>query len=139
MSSYMNRCARFRLLACSIPLLLWLGLSAPVQAALDPPRLEPATVQLNWKHQFEFAAFYAALAQGYYQQAGLAVTIREGGPGIDTVKEVIEGRADFGIGTSALVVSRYHGAPVVALATLMQHSPVGLLARRQNGINSVLV
>lgn len=94
-------------------------------------------VQLNWKHQFEFAAFYAADAQGYYRQAGLEVTILEGGPGIDTVKAVTEGRADFGVGASDLVVDRFQGKPVVALATLMQHSPTGLLALRSQGSNSV--
>ena len=101
------------------------------------------SVQFNWKHQFEFAAFYAALAQGYYRQSGLDVSILEGGPGIDVVKEVAEGRATFGVGASALVVDRYRGLPLIALATLMQHSPVALLAlRRKNaksgGIESVL-
>ena len=95
------------------------------------------SVQLNWKHQFEFAAFYAAIDQGYYRAAGLNVDILEGGPGIDAVKEVSEGRATFGIGASALVVDRYRGLPVVALATLMQHSPVALLALRSKGVGSV--
>ena len=99
---------------------------------------EPVSVQLIWKHQFEFAAFYAAKAQGYYRDAGLDVTIREGGPGIDGLEEVLAGRADFGVGTSSLVVDRYQGKPVVALATLMQHSPIALLAKRTNGVTSVL-
>ncbi|MDP2834540.1 MAG: ABC transporter substrate-binding protein [Pseudomonadota bacterium] len=99
---------------------------------------ESVSVQLIWKHQFEFAAFYAAQEQGYDRAAGLEVTIREGGPGIDAVKEVLEGRADFAVGTSALVVERYLGKPLVVLATLMQHSPIALLARRKNGVESVL-
>jgi len=99
---------------------------------------EQVSVQLIWKHQFEFAAFYAAQEQGYYRDAGLEVAIREGGPGIDAVKEVVEGRADFAVGTSALVVERYEGKPLVVLATLMQHSPIALLARRKNGVASVL-
>jgi len=99
---------------------------------------ERVSVQLIWKHQFEFAAFYAAQEQGYYRDAGLEVAIREGGPGIDGVKEVLEGRADFGVGTSALVVERHKGKPVVVLAALMQHSPIALLARRKNGVASVL-
>ncbi len=94
-------------------------------------------VQLDWKHQYEFAAFYAALEQGYYQQAGLDVEIREGSPGVDAVSEVLTGHADFGIYTSGLVVERAKGKPVVALAALMQHSPVSLLAVRTEGLNSV--
>jgi PAS domain S-box-containing protein len=99
--------------------------------------VEPVTVQLLWKHQFEFAAFYAAQEMGYYRDAGLNVTIREGGPGIDAVKEVVEGRADFGVGTSELVLERYRGKPVVVLAMLMQHSPIAMLARRGHGVESV--
>ena len=104
----------------------------PAQAA------QPVVVQLNWKHQFEFAAFYAAERQGYYKAAGLEVRIVEGGPGVDVVKEVVEGRADFGVGTSALVVDRARGQPVVVLATMMQHSPVALLASKVVGVQSVL-
>jgi PAS domain S-box-containing protein len=96
------------------------------------------SVQLIWKHQFEFAAFYAAKQQGYYRDAGLDVTIREGGPGVDAVKEVTAGRADFGVGTSGLIVERYLGQRVVVLAAMMQHSPIALLARRGSGVNSVL-
>lgn len=99
--------------------------------------LEQVSVQLVWKHQFEFAAFYAAREQGYYREAGLDVVIHEGGPGIDAVKEVLEARVDFGVGTSALVVDRYLGKPVVVLAALMQHSPIALLAKRRHGMASV--
>jgi ABC-type nitrate/sulfonate/bicarbonate transport system substrate-binding protein len=98
---------------------------------------EQVKVQLNWKHQFEFAAFYAAQAQGFYRDAGLDVEIIEGGPGIDSVKQVASGHADFGVGTSALVVERARGQPVMAIATLMQHSPIALLAPRRSGIESV--
>lgn len=115
---------------------LWLA-AMPAQPARADGVAQPVSVQLHWRHQFEFAAFYAALENGFYREAGLDVRIREGGPGIDAVGEVAAGRADFGVGTSTLVVDRYRGVPVVVLAALMQHSPVGLLARRANGINSV--
>ncbi len=111
--------------------LLTLCLAGPAVA------LERVSVQLLWKHQFEFAAFYAAQEYGYYREAGLEVELREGGPGIDAVAEVVSGRADFGVGTSSLVVERYQGKPVVVLATLMQHSPIALLARRSGGIATV--
>ncbi|MDP1612979.1 MAG: diguanylate cyclase [Sulfuritalea sp.] len=114
-----------------IALFIGLWQTAPAQAA------DRVSVLLNWKHQFEFAAFYAAEAQGFYRASGLDVEIREGGPGIDTVKEVVAGQADFGVGASSLVADRYRGAPVVAIASLMQHSPVGILALRRHGINTV--
>ena len=113
-------------------------LTAALALASNPAHsLDSVSVQLNWKHQFEFAAFYAAQAQGYYRQAGLDVTIREGGPGIDSVAVVAGGQADFAVAASAIVVERFRGKPLVALATLMQHSPIALLALRKNGIESV--
>lgn len=117
-----------------VAILAALPLAHAVQAAEGA---EPVTVQLNWKHQFEFAAFYAAQAQGYYKSAGLNVTIREGGPGVDVVQEVVSGRADFAVGTSTLVVDRYRGQPVVALASMMQHSATALIARRGPQLESV--
>lgn len=106
--------------------------------ALPAAAIEQVSVRLDWKHQFEFAAFYAAEAQGFYRDAGLDVEIREGGPGISAVAEVAAGRADFGVATASLVVDRFRGAPVVAVASMMQHSPIGILVLRQPEIHSVL-
>lgn len=99
--------------------------------------LNSVSIQLSWKYQFEFAAFVAALEKGYYRDAGLNVSVREWMPGVNVAKDVAEGKADFGVLASSLVVERANGRPVVALAALMQHSAVGLLASRKAGIESV--
>lgn len=119
--------------------LLLAGLSpVAAQAQGEPSRPRQAVaVQLAWKYQFEFAPFIAALEKGYYREAGLDVVLREWSPGVDVGQEVSAGRADFGTLDSALIVERAKGRPLVALAALLQHSPVGLLARRQTGIDSV--
>ncbi len=36
---------------------------------------QKVSVQLDWKHQFEFAGFYAAKSQGYYKDIGLEVEL----------------------------------------------------------------
>src|SRR5580692_8667396 len=65
--------------------------------ALHPAAaLDQVSLQLKWKHQFQFAGYYAALAQGFYRDAGLDVNIREGGPDIDVTDTVATGKADFG-------------------------------------------
>lgn len=92
--------------------------------------LQPLTLQLKWYHQFQFAGYYAALEQGYYRDAGFDVTIREGDPTRDPILDVVEGKADFGIGASELVLARAEGKPVVALAVILQHSPLIVLARQ---------
>ena len=38
---------------------------------------EKITLQLEWKHQFEFAGFYTAIEKGYYKDVGLEVEIKE--------------------------------------------------------------
>ena len=48
--------------------------------------LDHVSLQLKWKHQFQFAGYYAALEKGFYRDAGLDVEIREGGPDIDAAK-----------------------------------------------------
>ncbi len=97
--------------------------------APSPARLERVALQLKWKHQFQFAGYYAAVSQGYYREAGLEVEMVEAQPGLDPVDAVLEGRAEFGVGTSELVLLRAKGAPVVVLAVVFQHSPLILIAR----------
>jgi len=100
-------------------------------------RLTQVTLQLKWHHQFQFAGYYAAQEQGYYREAGLDVKVLEAQPGLDVVKEVVSGRAQFGVGTSALLLSRHQGEPVVVLATVFQHSPIILVARTGEDLGSV--
>ncbi len=98
---------------------------------------EKVVLQLKWKHAFQFAGYYAALAQGYYREAGLDVEIRSAGPSTDVVGEVLSGEADFGVGTSSLLLERKAGKPVVALAVVFQHSPQILVAARKPGLQHV--
>jgi len=97
---------------------------------------EPVTLQLKWHHQFQFAGYYAAQAQGYYREAGLEVTLKEATPSLDPIREVAEGHAQYGVGSSTLLLARQQGRPVVVLAAIFQHSPLVLIARAGAGIHS---
>lgn len=119
---------------------LWIGLGLvlwPEAGRVLAQPLEPVTLQLKWHHQFQFAGYYAALAQGYYRDAGLDVRIVPAAAGVDAVVEVSAGRAQYGVSNSALVVARAQGRPVVVLAAIFQHTPIVLLARPQAGIRHV--
>jgi PAS domain S-box-containing protein len=111
--------------------------AAALAQSSGAPALDRVTLQLKWKHQFQFAGYYAAAAQGYYRAAGLDVTLREAEPDRDPVAEVTAGRAEFGVGTSELVVLRSKRQPVVVLAAIYQHSPLVLLAKRGAGPNDI--
>ena len=99
--------------------------------------LDQVTLQLKWLHQFQFAGYYAALEKGFYREAGLDVQIREGGPNVDAIEDVVTGRADFGVGTSGALIARAQGKEVVVLAAVFQHSPAILLVPRRAAVSSI--
>ena len=92
---------------------------------------EPIHLQLRWHHQFQFAGYYAAIEQGYYREAGLDVVIHPGSPGVTPVAEVLTGRAHYGVANSELLLQRLRGQPLVALASVFQHSSSILLSRKE--------
>jgi class 3 adenylate cyclase/ABC-type nitrate/sulfonate/bicarbonate transport system substrate-binding protein len=99
--------------------------------------LDSASLQLKWKHQFQFAGYYAALEQGFYRNAGLDITIREGGPDIDVAETVASGKADFGVCGSGVLRDWAKGRRLVVLAAIFQRSPAVILVARRADITSV--
>ena len=100
--------------------------------------MEKVTLQLKWVHQFQFAGYYAALQQGYYRDAGLDVSIVPATPGSDPALAVIDGKAEYGVGTSSLLIQRNAGKPVVILAVIFQHSPYILLTKEGSATQSTI-
>ncbi|MBV7470580.1 GGDEF domain-containing protein [Aeromonas sp. sif0611] len=119
-------------------LLLGASYAFPVQAS-DRPHEPPDRVvlQLRWLHQPQFVGYHMAKAKGFYAEAGLDVEIRPGGKGISPVQEVLSGRADFGVGNTEVLTGYANGEPLLALASVYQHSPSIFLARRDSGILTV--
>src|ERR1700736_640035 len=115
------------ILAACVALLAW-----HLAAALDQ-----VSLQLKWKHQFQFAGYYAALEQGFYRNAGFDVSIREGGPDIDVAETVARGKADFGVCSSSVLREWAKGRRLVVLAAIFQHSPAIILVPRRADISSV--
>lgn len=112
-----------------------LGFGAPVWAT--QAGLQKITLQLKWQHQFQFAGYYVAQEKGYYRDAGLEVEILAAQAGQDTVQPVLEGRAQYGVGTSSLLLRRHQGDPIVVLGVIFQHSPLVLITRRTPEVSSV--
>jgi len=100
-------------------------------------RAAEAVLQLRWHHQFQFAGYYMALEKNYYADRGLSVKIKALTRDIHPVTEVITGRADFGIGSTGLLLERNSGKPVVALAAIFQHSPLVFIAPKKSGITKI--
>ena len=83
--------------------------------------LEQVSIQLKWKHQFQFAGYYAALEQGFYRDAGLDVTIREGGPNIDVAGALTSGKSEYGVCSASVLREWSLGRRLVVLAAIFQH------------------
>ena len=117
----------------------WLLLAGVERASAAEPAggLDRVRLQLKWQHQFQFAGYYAAVKQGYYRDVGLDVELIEAQPGVDPTQAVLDGKAEFGVGTSDLILLRSKGEPVVVLASIFQHSPLVLLARRGFGVDDL--
>ena len=123
-------------LFCAVFLLvIGAGTSLANQVVRTPT--DPVILQLKWTNAFQFAGYYVAKELGYYRAAGLQVEIKEGKPGINVINEVVEGKANFGISSSNLLIERAKGKPVVALAVIMQHSPLVLITRKDKKIQSI--
>jgi ABC-type nitrate/sulfonate/bicarbonate transport system substrate-binding protein len=96
-------------------------------------------LQLHREPQFEFAGYYAALWQGFYQAAGLDVEIKPGTPPgaspIDPVREITEGRAQFGTGTVQLLVRAAEGQSLLLLAPMFQESGAAVYYRADRDLS----
>ena len=104
--------------------------------AAQAAQATPVTLQLRWLHQFQFAGYYAAKHKGYYDEIGLDVEIKAAAPGLEPVKEVLDGHAVYGVANSELLHQRLKGQPLVALAAIFQHSASMFMARQDSAIHS---
>jgi len=99
--------------------------------------LTPVSLQLKWLHQFQFAGYYIALENGYYQEQGIDVDIVERQTGVSAIEKLISGEVQFAITDVGALIYRSSGVPVVSLAAIFQNSPSVLIARGDKGIGKL--
>ena len=95
------------------------------------------TLHLTWKHQFQFAGYYAAIEKGYYREVGLEVKLVEAVEGQNPTEAVFNGSAEFGVCNTDILLARSKNKEPVILATIFQHSSQILLASKKSGIENV--
>ena len=110
-----------------VTFIILLLLSHPTFSAEQP--LDKVILQLHWKHQFEFAGFYAAKAQGYYQEVGLELEMKENEDGVNVSDAVLAGKANYGISSTQIVIDRLNQLPVVLLASYFKQNALALVTR----------
>jgi NitT/TauT family transport system substrate-binding protein len=96
------------------------------------------TLQLKWVTQGQFAGYYAALEQGYYEEEGLNVTIKPGGPDIVPEQVVLGGQAEFGINwLDNTLATRDQGGKIVNIAQVFARSGMTELTWADSGLDSI--
>ena len=95
------------------------------------------TLQTKWVTQAQFAGYYVALENGYYDDEGLDVTIKSGGPDIAPPQVMAGGGADILIEwMPAALASREKGLNLVNIAQPFKSSGMMLTCRKDSGISS---
>lgn len=91
---------------------------------------DKVTVQLDYVVRGNHAMFFVAKKKGYFEKQGIDVTAIQRGTGSPNAMRLVgNGNAEFGFGDlPTLAVARSQDVPVVALAAVNQHSPLGMLA-----------
>ncbi len=103
----------------------------------EQKKLQNVTLQLNGKHQFQFAGYYAAIEKGYFEDAGIQVKLIEAVEGQYPADAVYNGTADFGICETDILLQRSNNKKGVVLACIFQHSSSVIVASTKSNIHSV--
>lgn len=96
----------------------------------------PVSLQLSWLHSTQFAGSYIAQDRGFWSDAGLEVSLLQGGPNAPVEPPVVAGTALVGISaadyTAAAVVE---GAPFKIIGVAMQKNPFAITSLTANPVS----
>lgn len=130
------RVNRRRIAATSTVLVAGLALAAcSSDADGGDGEVQETELLMNWFAQAEQGGYWQADAEDLAADDGVNITVRQGGPQIQTIPQVASGEADFGIAQGdELLLARAEGAPVVLvfggmdtyLQCLMFHPSAGI-------------
>src|SRR5690349_14025863 len=99
---------------------------------------DKVSIALNWVPEPEFGGIYAAKESGAYAKHNLDVTIKPGGAGAPTWQQVASGKIQFGVASAdEVVIARASGADVVALFTIYQTCPQGIMVHASRGFKTI--
>lgn len=111
------------------------GVSAAAMLAGGAGHAEDVTLQLKWVTQAQFAGYYVAQDQGFYDEEGLTVTIKPGGPDVAPPQVMAGGGADVVIDwMPSALAAREKGLPLVNIAQPFKRSGMMLTCRNDSGV-----
>lgn len=96
------------------------------------------TLVLDWTPNTNHTGIYVAKEKGYFEEAGLNVTVVQP-PDSGATDMVASGQAQFGIefqDTMAPALASDNPLPITAIAAVLQHNTSGLVSLKEKGIDS---
>lgn len=97
----------------------------------------PITFVLDWTPNTNHTGIYVAIAKGYFEEAGLDVTVVQ--PPDDGAEVLVaSGQAQFGVSfqdTMADALSGDTPLPITAVAAVVQHNTSGIVSRKGEGMD----
>src|SRR4051812_36475449 len=99
--------------------------------------LTAVKLQLQWFYQAQFAGYIAAVAQGFYKEQGLDVTLLEGAVDIVPQTVLAQGKADYAVAwVPKALASREQGANITDVGQIFARSGTYQVAWKSSGITA---
>jgi NitT/TauT family transport system substrate-binding protein len=118
-------------------ILVALMASAMSLTAVQAASAADITLQLKWVAQSQFAGYYVAEDKGFYDEEGLDVEIKAGGPDIAPEQVIAGGGADVIVAwMGGALVAREKGVPLVNIAQPYQKSGLQLICPKDGPIQT---
>jgi NitT/TauT family transport system substrate-binding protein len=113
--------------------------TSPITADIPTSKkLDKITLGIDWFAEAEYGGFYQAVATGIYQEYGLDVTIKMGGPSVNVTQLLMSDLLDFAIGGAFSAIKAVESnIPKITLASIFQKLPTVLLAHPNMGHDSL--
>jgi putative hydroxymethylpyrimidine transport system substrate-binding protein len=116
--------------------LLFAGASGCSGSGAEPGAPQGATLVLDFVPNAVHSGIYAAQREGYYEDAGIKLKIRQPGESTDAPKLLAAGRTDFAIlDIHDLGIARERGLELVGTMPLVQRPLAAVIARADRGIS----
>ena len=111
-----------------------LALATPLQAQ----EAKPVRILTNWFAQPDQAGYWQAQQDNLGKEAGIRISVLQGGPKIQTIPQVASGQAEFGIGNADdILLARLRGAPVKAVFAHLDVVPYSLVYHADPAVKSM--
>jgi putative hydroxymethylpyrimidine transport system substrate-binding protein len=125
-----------RAVALLAAVLLLAGAAGCGGGGAEPSAPKGATLVLDFTPNAVHSGIYAALARGYYREAGVDLHVQPPGESADAPKLLAAGRIDFAIlDIHDLGLAREHGIDLVGLAPIVQQPLAAVIARADGPVH----